>query len=67
MLVRGSIRLVSCAIVLTVPVRSQKQLDLVGGSPSYEALEGFQKPEATARTYQHSPDGRLFAHAVPTG
>ncbi|KAF8577018.1 translation initiation factor eIF-2A [Ramaria rubella] len=47
--------------------RSQKQLDLVGGSPAYESFERFQKPEATARTYQHSPDGKLFAYAVPTG
>ncbi|KAF8507615.1 eukaryotic translation initiation factor eIF2A-domain-containing protein [Gautieria morchelliformis] len=47
--------------------RSQKQLDLVGGTPSYDHLEGFQTPEETARTYQHSPDGKLFAYAVPTG
>ena len=48
-------------------VRSQKQLDLVGGGPSYEPLDGFERPDATARTYQHSPDGALFAYAVPAG
>ncbi|GJJ11775.1 hypothetical protein Clacol_006013 [Clathrus columnatus] len=47
--------------------RSQKQLGLVGGSPSYEPMEGFQKPEATSRTYVYSLDGKLFAYAVPAG
>ena len=51
---------------LTGAVRSQKQLDLVGDTPSYEPLEGFQRPDATARAYQHSSDGKLFAYAVPT-
>ncbi|KAF8514706.1 eukaryotic translation initiation factor eIF2A-domain-containing protein [Hysterangium stoloniferum] len=47
--------------------RSQKQLGLVGGTPSYEAIDGFHKPETTTRTYQYSPDGKVFAYAVPTG
>lgn len=48
-------------------VRSQKQLGLIGGLPSYEPMEGFQKPEATARTYVYSPDGKLLAYAIPSG
>lgn len=47
--------------------RSQKQLGLVSGFSSYDPVEGFQKPEATARTYVYSPDGKLLAYAVPTG
>lgn len=48
-------------------VRAQKTLGLAGGSPSYDPLEAFAGPEVPARTYQYSPDGRLFAYAVPTG
>jgi hypothetical protein len=47
--------------------RAQKSLGLVGGSPNYAPVDGFVPPEATARTYQYSPDGRLFAVAVPSG
>ncbi|KAI0035007.1 eukaryotic translation initiation factor eIF2A-domain-containing protein [Vararia minispora EC-137] len=47
--------------------RAQKSLGLVNGSPSYEPVEGFQAPSTTARTYQYSPDGRLFATALPSG
>lgn len=67
MLVRGFMPMLLVLSGLTGAVRSQKQLDLVGGTPSYEPLEGFQRPDATARTYQHSPDGKLYAYAVPTG
>ncbi|EJD06210.1 translation initiation factor eIF-2A [Fomitiporia mediterranea MF3/22] len=45
--------------------RSQKSLGLVGGSPDYETVKGFEAPEATARTYTYSPDGRLFAYLLP--
>ena len=48
-------------------VRSQRSVGLVGGSPTYDLVEAFQAPDAPARTYQYSPDGRLFALAVPSG
>ncbi|KAL5528898.1 hypothetical protein ACEPAG_4872 [Sanghuangporus baumii] len=44
--------------------RSQKSLGLVGGSPSYESVKGFEAPEAPIRTYVYSPDGRLFAYVL---
>ncbi|KAN0107285.1 translation initiation factor eIF-2A [Russula decolorans] len=47
--------------------RSQRSVGLVGGSPTYDLVEAFQAPDAPARTYQYSPDGRLFALAVPSG
>ncbi|OCH86207.1 translation initiation factor eIF-2A [Obba rivulosa] len=47
--------------------RAQKSLGLVGGTPNYDPLDSFQGPDVPARTYQYSPDGRLFAYAVPTG
>ncbi|KAH9915267.1 translation initiation factor eIF-2A [Epithele typhae] len=47
--------------------RAQKSFGLVGGSPSYDAIDSFQAPEVAARTYQYSADGRLFAYAIPTG
>ncbi|KAI0296802.1 eukaryotic translation initiation factor eIF2A-domain-containing protein [Russula brevipes] len=47
--------------------RAQKSVGLVGGPPTYDLVEAFQAPDATARTYQYSPDGRLFALAVPSG
>jgi len=46
--------------------RAQKSVGLVGGS-TYEPIEAFQAPDASARTYQYSSDGRLFALAVPSG
>ena len=48
-------------------VRSQRSVGLVGGLPTYDLVEAFQAPDAPARTYQYSPDGRLFALAVPSG
>jgi hypothetical protein len=48
-------------------VRSQRSIGLVGGSPTYDLVEAFQAPGAPARTYQYSPDGRLFALAFPSG
>ena len=48
-------------------VRSQKSVGLVGGTPTYHPIEAFQPPDSAARTYQYSPDGRLFALAVPSG
>jgi translation initiation factor 2A len=48
-------------------VRSQRSVGLVGGSPTYDLVEAFQAPDATTRTYRYSPDGRLFALAVPSG
>lgn len=47
--------------------RAQKSLGLVGGSPEYEAITGFDIPAVPARTYKYSADGRLFAYALPTG
>ncbi|KAI0317386.1 eukaryotic translation initiation factor eIF2A-domain-containing protein [Amylostereum chailletii] len=46
--------------------RAQKSMGLVGGSPEYEPIEGFQAPSVAARIYQYSPDGRLFAVALPS-
>ena len=46
-------------------VRAQKSLGIVGGSPNYEVVKGFDAPEATARTYTYSPDGRLYAYVLP--
>lgn len=46
--------------------RAQKSLGLVNGSPDYKPLEGFTAPEATARTYTYSSDGRFFAYALPS-
>lgn len=31
---------------------------------TYDRFEAFQAPDTAARTYQYSPDGRLFALAV---
>ncbi|KAG9007380.1 hypothetical protein FRB94_014407 [Tulasnella sp. JGI-2019a] len=45
--------------------RAQKSLGLVGGTPHYETAEGFAQPEHTARLYKYTPDGRLFAIALP--
>lgn len=47
--------------------RSQKQLGLIANAPSYVPVDGFEKPDATARIYEYSLDGRLFAYVVPTG
>jgi translation initiation factor 2A len=47
--------------------RAQKSLGLVGGSPEYQPLPGFESPAVPARTYKYSADGRLFAYALPTG
>ncbi|KAI5116037.1 hypothetical protein M0805_006791 [Coniferiporia weirii] len=45
--------------------RSLKSLGLVGGSPEYESVKGFEAPGASSRTYCYSPDGRLFAYVLP--
>jgi len=47
--------------------RAQKSLGLMAGSPAYSPLDNFPAPEATARTYKYSDDGRLFAVALPSG
>lgn len=47
--------------------RAQKSVGLVGGTPTYDPIGAFQAPDSMARTYQYSPDGRLFALAVPSG
>ncbi|KAI0294651.1 eukaryotic translation initiation factor eIF2A-domain-containing protein [Multifurca ochricompacta] len=47
--------------------RAQKFIGLVSGTPTYTPIEAFQAPDAVARMYQYSPDGRLFALAVPSG
>ncbi|KAH8114226.1 translation initiation factor eIF-2A [Phellopilus nigrolimitatus] len=45
--------------------RSQKTLGLVGGSPDYESVKGFEAPTTTSRMYNYSPDGRLYAYVLP--
>ncbi|EIW85798.1 translation initiation factor eIF-2A [Coniophora puteana RWD-64-598 SS2] len=45
--------------------RAQKALGLVGGSPNYTPVEGFTSPDTAARMFTYSPDGRLFAYALP--
>lgn len=47
--------------------RAQKQLGLVGGTPTYDSLDAFQGPEDPARLYKYSSDGRLFAFTAATG
>jgi len=47
--------------------RSQKTLGLLGGTPDYESLKGFESPPATCRLFSYSSDGRLFAYIVPEG
>ncbi|PCH38525.1 translation initiation factor eIF-2A [Wolfiporia cocos MD-104 SS10] len=47
--------------------RAQKYLGLVGGTPNYEPIENFQAPDVPTRTYRYSPDGRLYAYAIPSG
>lgn len=48
------------------PVRAQKQLGLVGGTPNYDAIESFKNPDVPARNYKYSSDGRFFAFTVPS-
>jgi translation initiation factor 2A len=48
-------------------VRAQKCIGLVGGSPNYTSIDGFEAPDVPVRTYQYSSDGRLFAIALPSG
>ena len=48
-------------------VRAQKVLGLVGGTPDYAPIEGFESPDVPARTYHYSADGRLYAYGLPTG
>ncbi|TFY75133.1 hypothetical protein EWM64_g8881, partial [Hericium alpestre] len=45
--------------------RAQKTIGLVSGTPTYDPLSNFEAPDVPARTYQYSPDGRLFAYAIP--
>ncbi|KAG2128803.1 eukaryotic translation initiation factor eIF2A-domain-containing protein [Suillus cothurnatus] len=45
---------------------AQKSMGLLGGTPTYMPIEGFAVPDVPARTYHYSPDGRLFAYALPT-
>ncbi|KAF8256983.1 eukaryotic translation initiation factor eIF2A-domain-containing protein [Lactarius quietus] len=57
-----------CAgFILLAMLRTQKSVGLVGGTPTYQPIGAFQPPDSAARTYQYSPDGRLFALAVPSG
>ncbi|KAJ3891070.1 eukaryotic translation initiation factor eIF2A-domain-containing protein [Lentinula edodes] len=45
--------------------RAQKSLGLIGGTPDYAPIAGFESPEVPARTYVYSADGRLYAYALP--
>ncbi|KZO89756.1 translation initiation factor eIF-2A [Calocera viscosa TUFC12733] len=48
-----------------IAFRAQKTMGMLGGSPSYDELENFPKPDVTSRMFQYTQDGRLFAHALP--
>lgn len=54
-------------LILGIAVRAQRSVGLVSGSPAYDPIEAFEAPDSTSRTYQYSPDGSLFALAVPSG
>ncbi|KAH6899207.1 eukaryotic translation initiation factor 2A [Coprinopsis sp. MPI-PUGE-AT-0042] len=45
--------------------RAQKSLGLVGGSPDYVPVAGFENPDTAAKTYAYSADGRLYGYALP--
>lgn len=47
-------------------VRAQKSLGLVGGTPHYKPIPGFEVPDVAARSYTYSADGRLYAYTLPT-
>lgn len=53
------------ALTILNTVRAQKSIGVVGGSPDYEPVKGFEAPDVTARTFSYSPDGRLFANVLP--
>ncbi|KAF9005318.1 translation initiation factor eIF-2A [Hymenopellis radicata] len=46
--------------------RAQKSLGLVGGTPHYNPIPGFEVPDVAARSYTYSADGRLYAYTLPT-
>ncbi|EJU05921.1 eukaryotic translation initiation factor 2A [Dacryopinax primogenitus] len=48
-----------------IAFRAQKTMGMLGGSPTYNELENFPKPEGTSRMFQYTQDGRFFAHALP--
>ncbi|KZV68091.1 translation initiation factor eIF-2A [Peniophora sp. CONT] len=53
------------AFVSQYAFRAQKSTGLVSGAPSYSAVDGFEAPSVPTRTFTYSPDGRLFAIALP--
>ncbi|KAI5790628.1 eukaryotic translation initiation factor eIF2A-domain-containing protein [Peziza echinospora] len=44
--------------------RTQKAIGVVNGPPTYEALQGFKRPEGNLRCCTYSPDGKWFAWAT---
>ncbi|KAF8309745.1 translation initiation factor eIF-2A [Clavulina sp. PMI_390] len=50
---------------MSFSVRAQKTMGLSSGSPTYQLVDAFQKPDAPAKSYVYSPDGVYFAYAVP--
>jgi len=64
---RRTIRCLISPDIVFFPVRAQKRLGLVGGTPSYDPLDSFQAPDVPARAYKYSSDGRLFAFTLPSG
>ncbi|KIY71317.1 translation initiation factor eIF-2A [Cylindrobasidium torrendii FP15055 ss-10] len=46
--------------------RAQKSMGLVGGTPHYLPVPGFESPDVPARSYTYSADGRFFAYALPS-
>jgi hypothetical protein len=45
--------------------RAQKTLGIVGGTPDYIPVPGFEVPDVPVRSYRYSADGRLYAYALP--
>ncbi|KAF7315000.1 Eukaryotic translation initiation factor 2A [Mycena indigotica] len=63
----GSHPLLERILFPLVPLRAQKTIGLVGGSPDYIVAPNFEVPEVPVRTYQYSADGRLYAYALASG
>ena len=45
--------------------RAQKTLGVVGGTPDYIPVPGFEVPDVLVRSHRYSADGRLYAYALP--
>ncbi|GAA5890411.1 hypothetical protein JCM16303_000171 [Sporobolomyces ruberrimus] len=47
--------------------RSLKQLGLINGTPTWQPVAQFQKPDGAVKVYRYSADGRFFASVTSTG